>query len=389
MSENNTPERQGKRKNQYDSPNYKNCGRKPDQRMKSFIILALLWKYSDENHELAAHELRDLANSFSIKTERRSIYRDIKDINRALLALEEETGIYAIDDILDEEGNDELLPIIYDPHKKGYYFKLRPFDFYDAQMLAQCVCSAKFVSKSRSERLIGMIGNFVSSYQSDQIEQTSFLIDSEKTGSSSAAYSIATINDAMSPSLNGETHIAEKISFEHLEYVIDEMAGKPVLRISGKKIANPFQLLTKDGDIYLLSYDDSSEKMETYRVSRMTNVSLTGEARTGELIFKDMDLEAYYRNGFAVYATEPQHVTLQFQNRHLDAAVERFGTEKAKYSKSGSDHFTVDIDTEIGSSLYNWLLTFGTEAKILKPEWAAEAFLKHIDNIKNTYITKP
>lgn len=180
-----------------------------------------------------------------------------------------------------------------------------------------------------------------------------------------------------------------KETYKGLTYVIDEMTGKPVLRSGGKRIASPFQLLTKDGDIYLLAYDDSSEKMATYRVSHMTNVSLTGEGQTDELIFKDMDLEAYYRNGFAVYAVAPQHVAIQFQNRHLDTVVERFGTEKSKYAMSGSNWLTVDVDTEIGPSLYNWLLTFGTEAKILKPERAAEAFLKHIDDIKNIYTVKP
>lgn len=388
MFENNIPERQEKRKNQYDSPNYKNCGRKLDQRMKSFIIFAIFWKYSDESHALSANALRDLASIFGLEAERRSIYRDINDINRTLLALEEETWLDCIDYMLSEEGGKELLPIIYDPHKKGYYFKLRPFDFYDVQMLAQCVCSSKFVSKSQSERLIDMIGNFVSNYQSDQIEQTSFLIDSEKANGSSAGYNISTINDAMSPNLNGSTHIAEKISFDYLEYVIDETAGKPVLRSGGKKIVSPFQLLTKDGDIYLLAYDDSSEKMTTYRVTRMTNISLAEEARIGEAIFKNMDFDAFYRNGFAVYEAAPQYVTMHFQNRHLDAVVARFGTEKAKYAKSSDDHFIVGVDAEIGCSLYNWLLSFGTGAKILKPEWAAEAFLKHIDKIKNAYNGK-
>ena len=102
-----------------------------------------------------------------------------------------------------------------------------------------------------------------------------------------------------------------------------------------------------------------------------------------------MDLEAFYRNGFSVYTDAPQHVTMQFQNRHLDAVVARFGTEKAKYAKSGDDRFTVGVDAEICYSLYNWLLTFGTEAKILKPVWAEKAFLKHIDDIKNSYTTKP
>lgn len=80
---------------------------------------------------------------------------------------------------------------------------------------------------------------------------------------------------------------------------------------------------------------------------------------------------------------------MQFQNSHLGTVVERFGTEIAKYAKSGSDHFTVGVDVEIGSSLNNWLLSFGSEAKILKPDWAVEALLRHIDNIKNAYTTKP
>lgn len=63
--------------------------------------------------------------------------------------------------------------------------------------------------------------------------------------------------------------------------------------------------------------------------------------------------------------------------------------ENSSYAAVDSDHFVADVNVEIENAFFNWLLTFGTEAKILKPEWAAEAFLKHIDNIRNTYMTKP
>jgi len=69
------------------------------------------------------------------------------------------------------------------------------------------------------------------------------------------------------------------------------------------------------------------------------------------------------------------------------AVVERFGSTGA-FRRIDSEYFEVTAHVETNSQFYNWLLTFGTEAKILKPEWAAEAFLKHINKIKNIYNEK-
>ena len=81
-------------------------------------------------------------------------------------------------------------------------------------------------------------------------------------------------------------------------------------------------------------------------------------------------------------------VTIQFANSAMDAVVERFGSTGA-FRDIDSEYFEVTAYVENNPQFYNWLLTFGTAAKILKSEWAAEAFLKHIDDIRNTYTTKP
>lgn len=366
-----------------------NRGRKPNQKMKPFTILTYLWRYSDENHLLSAHDISDAFEHLDCQPERRAIYRDIKDINKTLLALQEDTWIDEAEGMLAEDDSNELKSIVYDPHKKGYYLQRRPLDFYDIQILAQSICSSKFISQSYSRRLIETVCTFLSEYQAKEIMDSCFLYDNEKIDNSHILYNISTICKAMSSDLNGQPHVKEKISFDYWEYAIDELANRLISKTYERKTVSPYQLLTKNGDIYLLAFNDTSAKITPYKVSHMSKVSLSGEARTGENIFNSLDLQTYSQSGFTSYGILKQHVAIQFLNNHFDAAVERFGTKKARYSTSDNDCFIVDVDVEINSAFYNWLLSFGFEAKILKPEWVAEAFLKHIDRIKNNYNEKP
>lgn len=376
-----------KRKNQYDSPNYKNCGRKPNQKLKSFIIFIFLWKYSDENHPLPVSTLQRMMENFDIIPERRSIYRDIREINEILLILEHDTDIYSIKEMFEDDFDDEL-PIVYDAHKKGYYFRHRPFDLNDMQIIAQSLCSAKFITKEHSERLIKLICEFVSECQGEQIQETAYLFDNEKTNHAATIYNIVTINDAMSFDLNGASHTAEKISFDYLEYAIDETTHRPVFVKTKNKIVSPYHLLTKDGDIFLLAYDEFSDEVKTYTIGRMSKVSLTGEKRAGQHRIHEINIQNFYRNGFSSFVINPQRITLQFKNRHLETVAEYFDKETSIYSKIDDDHFSVIADVEISALTFNWLLGFGTEAKITKPISAVEAFQKYISKISDSYNEK-
>ena len=59
MSEDQTPKKHRKREARYFSwqGDKDNRGRKADQKMKPFLTLAYLWKYSDENHVLSARDI--------------------------------------------------------------------------------------------------------------------------------------------------------------------------------------------------------------------------------------------------------------------------------------------------------------------------------------------
>lgn len=391
MSEDQNPKKHRKRESRYFSwqGNKDNRGRKADQKMKPFLTLAYLWKYSDENHVLSARDISHLLAEFYIDAERRSIYRDIKEINRIMLPLEGDYPLWEAEELLENDDTGEYQTIVYDPHRKGYYLQRRPFEFTDIQILAQCICAAKFVSEDQTERLFKSLFKFISEQQAEELWESTLLFEEEKTEKTGVFYNIPAINDAMSLSLNGDPHVPEKIEFDYAEYIIDEMQHRPVLKNINRKTVSPYKFLVSDGNIFLLGFDDSQNQMQTYRIDCISKVTPTGKTRDGQSVYEKLNLQEYVRSNFQSHGNSRRHVSILFENSCLDEVIRRFGTKEAQYATVDSAHFVADVNVEIENAFYNWLLGFGAGAKILKPEWAAEAFLKHIDDIKNSYTTKP
>ena len=59
-------------------------GRKPNQKMKAYLVMQYLLRYTDENHALDAPKICAYLEEIGIEAERRSIYTDIEEINKIL-----------------------------------------------------------------------------------------------------------------------------------------------------------------------------------------------------------------------------------------------------------------------------------------------------------------
>ena len=82
-------------------------------------------KYSDENNTKSAYDIIGYLQSCGISAERRSIYRDIENINRIMLMLQEDIDLDEVDMMFeeaeesgDEEDVNDLKTILYDKNKK-------------------------------------------------------------------------------------------------------------------------------------------------------------------------------------------------------------------------------------------------------------------------------
>ena len=78
-------------------------------------------KYSDENNAKSAYDIIGYLEGWGISAERRSIYRDIEDINRIMLMLQENIDLDEVKMMFEEaeesdaeEAVNELKTILYD-----------------------------------------------------------------------------------------------------------------------------------------------------------------------------------------------------------------------------------------------------------------------------------
>jgi len=367
-------------------------GKQTNQKLKPYVVLEYLLKYSDENNTKSAYDIIGYLEGCGISAERRSIYRDIEDINRIMLMLQEDIDLEEVDAMFeeveesgDEEELNELKTVLYDKNKKGFYVRQRKFEVADMRLLAECVYAAKFIAEGQAKRLVDVVCEFVSEKQALKIRHNAFLTDRVKTDNKGVLNNIATINDAMSYHLDGEPHTPEKISFKYTKYTISDMSKQVERRKGERYIVSPFQLLINDGNYYLLAFDDYAQDMRTYRVDRMKDIRFTNEARDGDEEFQKIDLKTYTKRVFSMYGGKQKLVELQFINPLLDAVVDRFGTKDVQYGKVDDRHFSVTAKVEVSDQFFGWILGFGKKAKLLYPDDVIDQFKAYMDKIREMY----
>jgi len=369
-------------------------GKQTNQKLKPYVVLEYLLKYSDENNTKSAFDIIGYLENCGISAERRSIYRDIEDINRIMLMLQEDIDLDEVDMLFeeaeesgDEEEVNELKTILYDKNKKGFYVRQRKYDLHDIRLLAECVYSAKFISQGQADRLANVVCEFVSEQQADRIRHNAFLTDRVKTNNKSVLNNISIINDAMSKEFEGQKHEPEKITFQYLKYSINDIGQQVERRNGAKYTVSPFKLLINDGNYYLLAFDDKSQDMRTYRVDRMKNVSFTGVPRDGKEAFAAIDLKSYTKRVFSMYGGKQERVTIRFINPLLDAVVDRFGndTSTVQYARADDSHFSVTTQVEISNQFFGWVLGFGNKAKLTGSREVVEQFKAYLDKIREMY----
>lgn len=360
------------------SNNRENSGRKYNQKMKPYLILQYLLKHTDKNNVRSATQLIEyLEDKCGISAERRSVCKDIKEINIAMYINEFGGNVAEAEQAI---ANGDFEFIVYNKQKRGFFISEKHVDIDDMHLLAQCVYSAKFLSKDKANKLIDVICDFVSEYEAETIRQDSLLTDRIRVNNNRALYNISTINTAMSKS---KDHIPQKIGFKYLTSAISGNTNKQIER-KKSYIVSPFKLLINESNYYLIAFEQASGKIKTYRVDRMKDVVLLDEAREGEESFSALDIQTYPQRTFSMFGGKTERVTIRFINPLLDTVVERFGSS-ARYLNEDENHFTINAEICISKQFFSWVCGFGKGAKIVSPSAVVDEFKGYLKDISGMY----
>lgn len=359
-------------------------GRKANQRMQHFLVLQYLLEHSDENNYVSADDLIEyLKDDCEIHAERRSIYKDIREINIAYVMIQEQISHEEAIELLDDDPDLETVKY---KKKNGYFVARRPFDPSYARLVVECLHTSRFASKRDTKNVVDEIGKLLSKFQREQIYHDTFAIDRLKTDNDMLFYNVDTISAAMAEIKDGKWCGAEKIKFKYLKCTIQNLDKKVERRHGKDYVVSPHAIMINDGNYYLLGIDDKSKKLRTYRIDRMKKIKLTGEIREGNEDTENLKeyLTTYPQRVFSMYGGKRELVRIRFTNDLLDAIVDRFG-DYASYFTEDNRHFTVSVTVEISPTFFGWLCGFGNKAKLISPSRVVEDFTKHLAKMQGMY----
>ena len=115
-----------------------------NQKMKPFFVYEFLMRNSNAENPVKTDRIIEYLEELGIGAERRSIYKDIEEINKALIL----TTRKDYDDLPKAETfeeaeellkDDKEKTIVYDQNKKGFYVRKRNYSIEDVLAIAECI----------------------------------------------------------------------------------------------------------------------------------------------------------------------------------------------------------------------------------------------------------
>ena len=359
------------------------------ERMKPYLVYDYLMRVTDMNHTKSATDIKKYLCGLGIDGKRRSVYKDIEAINRAvLLTTRDVYGVSKASTVNHAEKliqNEKEKTIVYDASKKGFYVQKRHYKVADIRFLAECIYATKFIDQSRAERLVHIVCDLVSENYAEEIERDVFLPDRVKTENTSVYELVRTISRAMSKTRNRQPHVPEKIKFKYMSYAIQNGVKRTERRKGEWYVVSPYKLLINDGNYYLIGYDDKMNKIVNYRVDRIKDLELTGDPRNGAKQYEELNIESYLQEQFSMYHGKHCRIQIRALNMLLDTFIDRFGTHDVLYTKYDDKHFIAAVNVSVSPQFYGWLCGFGNKVKILSPSPIVEEFKKHLDKMRGMY----
>ena len=325
--------------------------RSENQKLKILYIADFLKNFSDENHPLSVADIISELGRHGIKAERKSIYDDIDALRR-----------YGFDIISTREG------------RGGYYLASREFELAELKVLVDSVQSSKFITRRKTEALIKKLEGLAGVYDAKQLQRQVYISNRIKRDNESVYYNIDAIHRGIS--------LGRKISFRYFEYSVKK---ERIFRRSGERyVVSPAALLWEDENYYLVAYDSAVGLVKHYRCDKMMDIAVLDEARECTEKYDALDLSAYSKKVFGMFAGEEKKVRLRFENRLAGPVMDRFGREISIIS-DGAEHFIINVSVVVSPQFFGWLLGFGTGVMLLGPEETLDEFEGYINAVSEMY----
>ncbi len=324
------------------------------QKLKLLYIADILKQYTDEENVLNATEICDMLGEMGVSAERKAIYNDIE----ALLT-------YGYDIVYSREG------------KKGYFLASREFEKSEIYLLCDAVRSADFISPKKTRELVSKLNGMLSRTQAQKAG--GFYIDSKsKCNNEEIYYNIDSINKAI------EQH--KKINLKYYRHILED--GKQIKYKETEREISPYALIWQDDRYYLVGNYEKYDNLIHLRLDRMKKVEITDmPSRPFSEVSEytdTFDVSDYTAKAFNMFGGESRQIELKCKKERLEQIIDRFSDDIFIFGLTDTT-FSFSADALISDGLIGWLLQFGTDIEVVKPEALRNDISQKIKELNELY----
>lgn len=312
-----------------------------ERKEKVIRVLQILQTTDKKTPVNATQIVNKLENEYVIgKTDRRSIYRDVKML---------QSCGYPI-----EQAKDK---------KQGWYMEKHAFDDWEIKVMMDAVQQARCVSvaeaKNIREKLLGLTSKRGRSRFSHMMMPISCNVEVDtKLGEY-----IETMLEAM--------FMHKKIQFQYTE-INDNM--EKVLRREGKVYAlNLYTIYWSDNNYYLIGSHDNHEGLTSYRLDRVENLTISEEDSIDakEKIGQNPELyiQEYIEKSVNHFSGESIRIEVEYEpNQVTNAILYDFAGSSVKVRKQANGSCRAVFSKMNSVTLTGWFMQYANMFKVIEPE---------------------
>jgi len=314
-------------------------------------ILAILMKFSDQDHRLTQREILDLLRrEYDISADRKTVARNIKSLLEFGYDIE-------YDEIKRNGPDGEEQSIM-----SGFYY-VHDFSDSELRLLIDSLLFSKHIPHKQRVNLIGKLENLSSKYFSSKVKHIRGCYDSRDINKQ-IFYTVETLDNAIS--------VNKRVCFKYGEHDIDKKL-KPRLNKEGKAViyyVNPYQMVAVNGRYYLIANMDIFDQVSYYRLDRIIDIQiLDRKARPMKDVKgleNGLDLPRHMAEHIYMFAGNSINACFSIDRARMNDVMDWFDSGARIKELSNSElEVVVKVNEE---AMFYWCLQYGSHVELLEPK---------------------
>ena len=316
-------------------------------KMKMLALWEILRQDSDAEHPLSTNELCRKLNAKGIPCERKSVPTDMAQFKDYGFEVESK-----------KIGRERV-----------YYIEDRQFSVPELKILIDAVQAATFITEKKSAELVEKIAALGGSHRSDILRSNIVHFNTRKHTNESIYYSVNELEQAL----------IEKRQASFFYFDLNENHQRVYRKDQQLYVVDPIALVFLNDNYYLMCYSTKYERIVSYRVDRMENVTMLETPACPQAQLPEEQIAAFTEQTFKMFGGEVETVTLRFSNELIGVIYDKFG-EDTQMIRIDEDTCVATVTVQISPIFRGWIFQFNGELEIIEPQEIIDTYISLLES---------